>query len=181
MWLQFWSSNDWITSLPCTSIVTKAPNVSRSSSLRSVRTKTTIYFNYSTSSATNYLIIPFVIAYSAFCVHRIMFTAKTVCAGHFLTQSTLLDSSSIDVLVIFFNVSIMTPSISESHFSTLPFFYPSFTSTLFEKSTASFSIEIIPETIPLAILSCPIPSKHLLICLCTVSGSLVWARISSSS
>ena len=142
-----------MTSLPCTSIVTKAPNVRRSNSLKSVRTKTTISFSYSTNYATNYFIMLFVMAYSAFWVHLIMFTARTVWAGHFLTHSTLLESSSMDVLVIFFKVSIMTPSISESHFSTLPFFYPSLTSTLLEKSTPSFSIEIIPETIPLAILS----------------------------
>ena len=121
------------------------------------------------------------IASSAFTVHRIIFTPNTVCAGHFLTQSTLTDSSSTAVLVIFFKLSIITPSIYNSHFSTLPFFSPSFTSTFLEKATFYFYIDTIPDTIPLFIYNCPIPSKHLLMCFWTVSGSLVWAKISNNS
>ena len=171
-----------MTSLPCTSIVTNAPKVNLSKSVNYCLTKITISFSSATNCTWNYLIVLFWMACSAKSVHLIILTAKTVCAGHFLTHFTLSVVSEMASLVIFLRVEIMTPSISESHLSTFPFFSPSFTSTPFKNGTFYFSAEIIPTTCCWGVnYNCAIASKHLLMCFWTVRGSLVWAKISNNS
>lgn len=125
-----WISSHWsfinpsITSLPCTSIVTRAPNVNLSNYVKSCRTSNTISLNSATNCAVNSLMLWFWIANYADSVHLIILTARIVWAGHFLTHLTLSVVSASESLVILFNVEIITASISDNHLSTFPFFYP---------------------------------------------------------
>ena len=112
-----------------------------------------------------------------------MLTPRTTYPGHFCIHCVLgVAVSAKQFLVVSCSVEIIVFSISSSHFSTLPFLSPSFTSIGLFIVTFSFSDEIIaPTSDALVKSSSATPSKHLLMCFYTFMGSFVSARISSSS